>query len=511
MPPTPTPALATLLPTSRRSTILALTLAAPAVATALALSAPLRHEPHVRTSSYISPSATAARATLLTIGKPYGRRIPAGFLGLSLEFSSIEAYAGNDPTALNPAFEQLIRNITPGQMPVLRIGGDTSDWSWVPVPHMKRPLGVRINLDRTWLEVMSGLSRAVDARLILGVNLEANNRRLTRYEARTFLERIGKWSIAALELGNEPELYGSLTWFVLHHRRYYGRPHGYGIADYLHDVRQMLRVLPADPLAGPAVGSPKWIGYTPRFLPVAAPRLSIVTVHHYPLQQCFKPPSSVWYPTIAHLFAPRSSRGLADSVAPTVAAAHRHRLLMRVDEMNSMSCGQGNSAASEFASALWSVDALFEMARVGVDGVNFFSTPRAPAQLFVFDHPGSRAAASVQPVYYGLMMFAQAAPPGSRLLQISGSSPGLRAWATRTRDGTVRIALINENGAGTQALSLRIPGQHATGSAQPTAGPAPRLHASHHAWRPDLRLGNAHRKAARAPDDHPHRAPQRQI
>ena len=110
---------------------------------------------------------------------------------------------------------------------MLRIGGDTSDWSWVPVPHMKRPLGVRINLDRTWLQVMSGLSRAVDARLILGINLEANNRRLTRYEARTFLQRIGKQSIAALELGNEPELYGSLAWFVLHHRRYYGRPHGY--------------------------------------------------------------------------------------------------------------------------------------------------------------------------------------------------------------------------------------------------------------------------------------------
>ena len=435
-----------------------------AVVLALTLSEPPRHETRVRKSFYVRPPGTDARATLLTIGKPYGRPIPTGFLGLSLEFTSIEAYAGNDPSALNPAFEQLIRNITPGQMPVLRIGGDTSDWSWIPVPHMKRPLGVRVNLDRTWLRVMSGLSRAVDARLILGVNLEANNRRLTRYEARTFLQRIGKQSIAALELGNEPELYGSLAWFVLHHRKYYGRPHGYNYADYLKDVKRMLKVLPASALAGPAVGSPKWIGKTRRFVPAASPRLSIITIHHYPLQQCFKPPSSVWYPTVAHLFAPRSSRGLANSVAPTVALAHRHRLLLRVDEMNSMSCGQGKSAASEFASALWSVDALFEMARVGVDGVNFFSNPRAPAQLFVFDHPGSHAAANVQPVYYGLMMFAQAAPPGSRLLHISGSSPGLTVWATRTHDGTVRMALINENGAGAPVLSLRIPGQRAIGS-----------------------------------------------
>ncbi len=62
------------------------------------------------------------------------RAIPAGFLGLSLEYSAVSAYAGRDPSAVDPVFEQLIRNLTPGQRPVLRIGGDTTDWSWYPVP-----------------------------------------------------------------------------------------------------------------------------------------------------------------------------------------------------------------------------------------------------------------------------------------------------------------------------------------------------------------------------------------
>ena len=57
----------------------------------------------------------------------------------------------------------------------------------------------------------------------------------------------------------------------------------------------------------------------------------------------------------------------------------------------------------------------------------------------------------MQPDYYGLMMFVRAAPPGSRLLKISGSSSGLKVWATRALDGTVRIALINENSAGAAA------------------------------------------------------------
>ena len=73
-------------------------------------------------------------------GKP-GRGIPYGFLGLSLEFRSVEAYAGDDPTALDPVFVQLVRNLAPGQAPVLRIGGDSTDWTWWPTPGIARPPG----------------------------------------------------------------------------------------------------------------------------------------------------------------------------------------------------------------------------------------------------------------------------------------------------------------------------------------------------------------------------------
>jgi len=47
-----------------------------------------------------------------------GRRVPFGFLGLSLEYPAVEAYAGTDPRALDPVFLQLVRNLDPGQAPV---------------------------------------------------------------------------------------------------------------------------------------------------------------------------------------------------------------------------------------------------------------------------------------------------------------------------------------------------------------------------------------------------------
>ena len=47
--------------------------------------------------------------------------VPSGFVGLSFEYSALPWYTGADPRAVNPAFEQLVRNLAPGQSPVLRI------------------------------------------------------------------------------------------------------------------------------------------------------------------------------------------------------------------------------------------------------------------------------------------------------------------------------------------------------------------------------------------------------
>jgi hypothetical protein len=57
-----------------------------------------------------------------------------------------------------------------------------------------------------------------------------------------------------------------------------------------------------------------------------------------------------------------------------------------------------------------------------------------------------------------MMMFAQAAPPGSRLLRISGANRGaLHAWATRAPNGQIRVVMINDATNGSQQVTLRIP------------------------------------------------------
>jgi Glycosyl hydrolase family 79 C-terminal beta domain len=374
-----------------------------------------------------------------------GPAIQPGFLGLSLENTAIIPYAGSDPKAPDPVFLQLVRNLTPGQSPVLRIGGDTTDWAWYPVPGMAKPSGVRVTLTSRWLAVMHSVASDLNARLVMGIDLEADSRAAADGEASAFERGIGRPWIDALELGNEPNLYGSFTWYVRPDGVHVtGRPAGYDFASFLDDFSSFANGLPG-PLAGPATGAPTWMADTGEFL-AAESRVGMVTLHAYPVQTCFVPPSSPVYPTVANLLAPAATAGLADGIAPYVRLAHARHLPLRVDEINTDSCGAAPGVSNAFVSALWALDTLFEMARVGVDGVNIHTYPGATYQLFTFTHARRRWSASVAPEYYGLEMFAQAAPAGSRLTATTiTNAQGITVWATRGREGHTRVVLINES------------------------------------------------------------------
>ncbi len=55
--------------------------------------------------------------------------VPPGFLGVGVEYKTLFRYAGRDPHAVDPVFERLVRNLSPGQPAQVRIGGDATDWS----------------------------------------------------------------------------------------------------------------------------------------------------------------------------------------------------------------------------------------------------------------------------------------------------------------------------------------------------------------------------------------------
>ena len=405
------------------------------------------------TSSGSSPGPTAS--TVLTVQRTeLGLAIPSGFVGLSLEYPALEVYAGSDPQALDPVFVSLLRNLAPGQRPVLRIGGDSTDWAWWPLAGVTRPPGIRYDLTPRLLAVMRALSAALDARLVLGINLEADSSAVASGEARALIAGVGRQSIEALELGNEPELYGSFNWY----RQpagggVKGRPRSYDPTAYARDAASVARALPKLTLAGPGIGAPKWIAQLGQIL-TAGPWVGVVTLHAYPLKHCTATSTEA---TIPHLLADSSSRGLAQTLTQYVTIAHAHGLPLRIDEMNAVSCGGRRGVSDTFATALWSLDTLFALARDGIEGVNIHTNPGKVNDLFGVRASNGSWQVSVHPEYYGMMMFAQATPPGSRLLGLAGKpAGGLSAWATKATDGQIRVVLINKSLDQTQVVRVRL-------------------------------------------------------
>ena len=230
----------------------------------------------------------------------------------------------------------------------------------------------------------------------------------------------------------------------------------YDFHSYLRDYAAISSVLPRNvPLVGPASGSPSWTADLSRYVE-ANPRVGIITLHRYPLHRCFTVRGESTYPTIPNLLAPMASSGPAVSLQAAVHVAHSHGLALRSDELNSVACGGKRGVSDTFASALWVLDTLFNMARVGVDGVNIHTFRTAVYQPFSFTHSSRGWRAHVAPMYYGMLMFARAAPTGSRLLPTyPASSQALRIWATRAPDGIVRVAVINDSPTGTLVLAVR--------------------------------------------------------
>jgi hypothetical protein len=131
---------------------------------------------------------------------------------------------------------------------------------------------------------------------------------------------------------------------------------------------------------------------------------------------------------------------------------------MRIDEINSVSCGGERGVSDTYATALWSLDTLFALAHAGVDGVNIHTPPRSINQMFTVSQVNGTWEVYVHPNYYGLLMFARATPPGSRLLRISGSGgAGLSTWATIGPDRTRRVVVINKSTANSRSVEVRAP------------------------------------------------------
>ena len=413
-------------------------------------------------------SAQASQITVSVAGRSAARPLPNNYLGLALTYQGVTRWAGSASHRADPVFVQLIRNLTPHGHPVLRVGGVSADRSWWPISGYRKPIGIWYDLTPAGAASLRGLAQAARARLILGLNLEADRPTLVRVESHELVRRIGRRYIDSLQIGNEPNLYRTVPWYGLLNGRpvpqyldsgspVFSRPPSWDPALYAAQIARLLPTLPDLPISGPDASGPDqsaapWIDAFARFLHPPG-RAVTVTAHAYAAIKCIPDPASPLFPSIPHMLSLAASRGQLDGLDGDIALARGRGDGFRVDEMGTVSCSGLRGVSNSMASALWVLDALFSMDRSGVSGVNLHAVNGVNA-LFVPRHSHGRWQATVDPWYYGALMFTQADPAGARLLPVSNATQAdTRVWATRGRDDAVRVLMINDSiGSGARVL-----------------------------------------------------------
>jgi hypothetical protein len=406
-------------------------------------------------------ATTPANAVPLTVSsRPLGPGIAAGFVGLATEYWNVEQEVGSDPSKPDTAFEQVARNLAPDGGFSLRIGGDSTDWTWFPIQGVTQPLWVRWTMTNSWAAVTKRLVADLKAHLIIGVNMEAGSLSVAQAEIHEVDTSIGGSTPITFELGNEPELYSH---FPFYHDKagqaVLGRPKNYSLLTMASQWNDMARALPSVKLAGPGYSSLTALPYVSQFL-TGTKRLSLLTVHTYPLKSKRCAPNETL--TEGDLFDQGSLEGLASGVNSWSTLARRAGVGMRVDEINSVTCGGQLGFTGSFGPALWALNILPLYAQDGINGVNFQTRPYTAQNLIQTDHKASGWRVYVEPEYYGLMEFAQLTPPGSRILSVSTLKSGLLDWAVRTPQGQTHVVITN---VGSSAVNVAVRAAGASGNA----------------------------------------------
>ena len=156
---------------------------------------------------------------------------------------------------------------------------------------MSKPPWVHYSLTPQWLAVTRELTQSLDARLILGINFEADSDVLARTEASALMRGVGPRSVVALELGNEPELYHSFGWYRgPNGQEVTGRPADYDFDMFEREFTSVASALRGVPVAGPTTG-----GHYTRARAGVRPSIPrSITSSTGPPRPASRPAASVW-------------------------------------------------------------------------------------------------------------------------------------------------------------------------------------------------------------------------
>jgi hypothetical protein len=379
--------------------------------------------------------------------------IPPNFLDIGQEMADTLTMVGTSSSNMNPIYEQLLKNLI----------------LYANAPMLIREYADGANSDvygQNYLAALSQLNKDLGVQFFVGVDFVDDVVSTATGEAADLAAGLPAGALQAIELGNESDLYGNSG----------ERPAGWDYTGFLSDYQQFAPAL-TSASGGVKLSAPVWAGLSTKFMnnldsfiSAEASTVAIVTVHHYSGTAC----SGAAEPGDYLLTEPAVDGDAQPLTGPVgmssyLSAAQQAGIPFRIGELNSINCGGQAGVSNSFSSALWGMDISFSYANVGVTGVNFFSPgdvttthPYSPFDFtFTSNADGTRtyAVRDINPLYYGLLLFAETVQNKAQLLPITlTTGANIKVWATIDADGTIRLLVLNKDETASGLISIALNG-----------------------------------------------------
>jgi hypothetical protein len=371
-----------------------------------------------------------------------GLAVPKRFLGLSFEVAALGQLT---KYAERGDLVRLLRSLGPG---VLRFGGITADenvaWTDAATP---RPAWATSTIGPEQMQALGVLARRSGWQVLLTVGMAHSEPAAAAREVAAAHHALGPY-LAAVEIGNEPNAYGShgfreLPWIAQ------------GYEEEVSSYREAIDALtPGVPIAGPDVSGsgvfPEWGEEE-----ALSQKPALLTGHHYPLG-CAQTPA----PSIETLLSAATREREAQSLTTYMSVASSYRIPFRLDEANSVSCGGVAGISDTFASTLWAIGYITQTMAAGTAGINLQGNPTNCTGYTPLCAPDPAALASgslrAQPDWYALLL--TSALVGDRPLPttITEGSPNLVAASFAGPDHTLKVVLADDEPSGASPLAVRL-------------------------------------------------------
>ena len=362
-------------------------------------------------------------------------KIADDFMGFGYETSAVAQpgyFSGKNARLIN-----LYKNLGPHGL--IRIGGNVSDHTRFVAdgsPAAKTEREVTI-INQSKLNDLGDFARETGWRVMWGLNLGTGTKDEAAEEAVAVDRALGA-SLQSFEIGNEVDL---LKKYAKDYDAYHA-----AYAEYKAAIRKRL---PGAAFSGP--DSAASVAFVERFVTAESGDMKLAT-HHYYRTGAHDPKA-----TIETLLARDGGFDHRLDQLRTLCAGHH--VEYRINETNSFFGGGKEGVSDTFASALWCLDYMLDLAAHGCAGVNMetdinqhgFISHYSP---IVHDAAG---VCSARPEYYGMLAFAMAGHGQMLKTTIDAGGINVVAYAIRDAHGAISLVAINKDLARDATIEFSAP------------------------------------------------------